>query len=836
MNKKKRHIELLPVLGAMLLFSCVEKEPLMIDCPQDGDPVPVTVSLQLTLDDEVYGTPLTRAVDDPGSAGDTQIQNLCIFQFAGTADDARMVGLTHYYTRDADPDDPEHYLRDDFKQIKLSYSEGDVHTLVIVTNTFRQLPEVETLGDMLSLYRSVEAEADMFGHEGADEGFPNDQNYYQRMNAIAVMEVNNDDVVKATLRRSMARVNVTIDNTGADGLQIRKVWLRNVSQKDYYVTDYSYFDEHDQVQLLRSTPFRDEYDPAFPMRGDYPARTWEDGGGTNSAGTGTGTATYRWYVPCNMRGTDESVTLTARKNESQLTLGATYLYILARQGSDADGDGLGDELMEYRFYLGENEVNNFDLRPNTSYSYHFTFDGKGLAETDGRALDLGKTDFDVDANCYIVNPPLEGVRKYSFNVVHRPNIFWGSPKEGDRYGLRSQYPDHFIGTDETWYARVLWSDYPYTTEQVNAVLSHNTGTGAGGYMDISQRVELTIPADLPEGNMIIGVCTDSENGADILWSWHVWITKYQPDDIEGHAPEADTFVYHVEGGEVHRYNNAAFNTGTYKNGYAMDRNLGALDQKYRTTRGLGFYYQFGRKDPFPGNYTVYTYQFDGTRTAIGGDPVPKVQQNSTGQGGKNVPYAVLHPRTFIQGSGSWTYNDIFNPSQYNSLIRWQDPMNTYRTDNEEAGANKDKSFFDPCPSGWRVPDNGWVSDFVGDGAGSSTTNTSVTCQWGVENVIGTNRGTGSTYFPYGFLEAKNHNFEGKYAQTAFFPAAGYRIYNYSGQDGRLLNLGKYGKYGQQIPNGTGAVYHFFIYVGGSYAAYTNYCFQVEGASIRCVRK
>ena len=807
----------LPALGAALLLSCTEKEPVPAG-PVGGEAyVPATVSLNLTLSGEENGTPKTRAIDDPGTVANTAIRNLCILQYKGTSDDAPLVGEVHYLRDDVDSED-EDYLN--LNQIKLADSQGEQHTLVILTNTFRQLPKVETLGEMLSLWRTVEGEPDVFGHEGQGEGFPNDRDYYQRMNALAVTVVENDAVIKGTLRRSMARVNVEIINDGTDGLQIRKVQLRNVSQKDYYVTDYSYIDANDEVQTLRSTPFQDEYVPAFPMRADYVAKDWA---GTNTAGDGTGTATYRWYVPSNMRGTDANNTLPSEKNLCPNAGGATYLYILARYGQDGDSDGLNDELIEYKFYLGENLINNFDLNPNTSYSYRITFNGKGNTSTDRRVNDMGAVNFTVDANSYIVNPPAEGVRKYTFNVVHRPNIFWGTPNGEDRYGLQAQYSNNWIASTETWKAYILWSDVPY---EMNDILTRKTGTGAGGYNDATQRVELTIPSDITEGNIVVGVWTDDPS--NILWSWHIWITKYQPDDIQGHAPDAGTYIYSVESGEVHRYGGSAWTTGRYKDGYAMDRNLGALDDRSNGNTPPGFYYQFGRKDPFPGAYTVYTYNADGIRTTRAGDAVPKVAGSATGQNWKNVPYSVNNPRIYVTGSYYWTCGDVFNPVNYDYSIVWQDPYNGYRTDVEEQGTNLTKSVFDPCPPGWKVPVNGTWADFSGDGAGSSTTSQTVKFQWGVETFNGRNRGTGRTYYPLTFYASKSNPTDSS-IPTIFFPASGYR------NDGGVMSyVGRDGHYWSSSPVSVTDGFNLYFYSSSVSPSYVRN--RARGFLVRCVRE
>ena len=219
----------------------------------------------------------------------------------------------------------------------------------------------------------------------------------------------------------------------------------------------------------------------------------------------------------------------------------------------------------------------------------------------------------------------------------------------------------------------------------------------------------------------------------------------------------------------------------------MDRNLGALDDKYHSaSQNMSKYYQFGRKDPFNSSISCWTYDSEtfAPSTLSDGGVVKiirsEIDNGTYNTGGKNVPFAVNHPNNFICGSSTlgsyWTggdqamggNGDIFNPVPHKG-IHWQDPKQTERVENEEGGKTDNKTFFDPCPPGWRLPVNGWVSMFIGDGSGSATGSTRVYFQWGVDAT----RGTGRTYFPLGYLADR----DSPNPQTAFFPASGERDYS-----------------------------------------------------------
>ena len=177
-------------------------------------------------------------------------------------------------------------------------------------------------------------------------------------------------------------------------------------------------------------------------------------------------------------------------------------------------------------------------------------------------------------------------------------------------------------------------------------------------------IYFSTPASFHEGNAVIAL----KNSANtILWSWHIWATKA---DIESLAQ-------------------------TYPNGVGemMDRNLGALTNEHTSdARSYGLYYQWGRKDPFIARNT--------NTGSTGSWPLSESAQSVGGyqdNGAKSITYSIQNPTTFISWNGynyDWCYG--FNPLENYDKTRW--------------GTEKTK--YDPCPPGWRVPDGGvdgfWV--------------------------------------------------------------------------------------------------------------------------------
>lgn len=763
----------------MVFTSCVKED--FVNDNNEGSYRMVETSLRLYVADEINGRTGTKAVDDPADSASTKIRNLNILQFNGTSEDSRIVGEVRYLTASADSPDKEPYLN--LNDIHMAESEGALHTVVFLANVFTKVPQVQTLKEMKDYLYYIENEADLFGYEGDGEDFPGGTTYYQRLSGIAVSPITNGTNLTAALRRSMARLNINITITDKDNLVVDSLQICNVSQKTWFLTNYSYFDttgqDPDGIGELFPGGFVDSYDPEYPARMNYDSRPWP------AENEGKGNASFTFYVPANQRGRCDDKHLPSEKNNCAHADGATYVRIYGRYGENQDIHII------YTYYLGENLRNDFNLCPNKSYTYNFVLDGRGDSTVDDRIEDMNTVDFAVDANSYILNPPLSHTRSYTFNVVNRPKIFWIQ-----RYGLYDTSLNYGIDMTKPWHARILWSDIEMTKEEREAFLTRSTGNGSGDYMSDSQRVKVTVPAGMKAGNVVVGLyLLDPEN---IIWSWHLWITDYCPDDIVGHTPIRNTmdeqgnplvkYIYDVAGGEVHRYGGASWQDpdGKYYNGYVMDRNLGAHDKKSRTEfeNGSGLTYQFGRKDPIARG-EIYKYDVSGAMTKTNHIGIDSEDPRLDGLNGSHVPYFVNHPLQYIKaGDNYWTSNDIFNPTELNYNTLWFDPFFEHGDIPEEKG----KSIFDPCPPGWCLPEakvdpkrdwliedakNNWLDGFSGDNKGYDTTSETVNMQWNSESY---GMGTGRTYFPRGFLASKDD----PDAPKIFFPGVTNRfIYYYS---------------------------------------------------------
>ena len=258
-----------------------------------------------------------------------------------------------------------------------------------------------------------------------------------------------------------------------------------------------------------------------------------------------------------------------------------------------------------------------------------------------------------------------------------------------------------------------------------------------------------------EGNAVIAA---KDASGKILWSWHIWFTD-QPK------------------GQVY-YNNA---------GTLMDRNLGAISATPGDVGTLGLLYQWGRKDPFLGSSSISIRTLAKSTITW---PSAVSSDSSTG----TIAYATANPTAFI------TYNDsnedwYYTGSESTDNTRW-------------TTSDKTKSIYDPCPSGWRVPDGG-DNGVWSKALGSSFTNSSL--------YNSTNEGM---------------NFSGKFgnASTIWYPASGSRRC-YSGS---LDGVGSDGYYWSASPSSNDAYSMFFFDYGN--VVLSGLSLRASGCSVRCLQE
>lgn len=320
---------------------------------------------------------------------------------------------------------------------------------------------------------------------------------------------------------------------------------------------------------------------------------------------------------------------------------------------------------------------------------------------------------------------------------------------------------HPEGTPAT--AAVLWETFGTSTQPTVGDLIKADVEYKDGYVHFSTADTFT------KGNALIVV--KDENGT-ILWSWHIWLTD---------RPAEQVYV-----------NNA---------GTMMDRNLGATSATPGDVGALGLLYQWGRKDPFVGADAIVSYKDDLDRVlsdfAQATTPFGTSESNET-RG--TVDYAIKNPNVYLYKlSGDWLYG----ATMANDATRW----------------SSEKTIYDPCPAGWRVPDQAvWLT--------ANSNNPNITKVTIISD--STNKGLNIE----GFVGT---------GEIVWYPFAGRRCRSNGGlSDGNNNSVvgsnGYYWNVSYNAEKSSFSPYHFRIFIGnGSYFGFNSGDSPVVGKSVRCVK-
>jgi hypothetical protein len=416
-----------------------------------------------------------------------------------------------------------------------------------------------------------------------------------------------------------------------------------------------------------------------------------------------------------------------------------------------------------------------------SFKFTFTVDGKDVMGTVEDASTFGllagtQYTFDITikrlavevtntANCYMIAPGYSLIIPIDVKGNGDANAVAGT-------GLDVHHTAASVG--------ILWETSP-------DLISLN------GFTTVNQKTEITANDATQTGNAVIAAYSGANQTGDILWSWHIWVTDYNPDSTP------------VENGDVYTIANT---NGSYT---WMDRNLGATTASPAITTTMGLLYQWGRKDPFPGA-TSYTGISDGSYSSITiydvNGTVLTEERGISGTGVKHKPSvatasdkilnlknSIKNPMTFYYGvSGSNIGNDWYTVSntsdrRYQNDALWRGGGNANPTE---------KTIFDPCPPGWKVPT--W------NGASPWRVFTTSSFTWTED---------------YGRI----------YRGKIFYPADGTR----QGDSGALYHIGSYGIYWSASISST-PMYSYCLYFYSGNVLTSGYSNRADGISVRCVKE
>jgi hypothetical protein len=257
------------------------------------------------------------------------------------------------------------------------------------------------------------------------------------------------------------------------------------------------------------------------------------------------------------------------------------------------------------------------------------------------------------ANSYII--PVEKDISHKLSI-ERIDDYWGS---SDQY-FGGNTPTNTIENNPNLKIKVVWADFDYYDKIIPTVDAKDKS--------MLIKVRSISPSG---GNMVVAVT--NQDGA-ILWSWHLWFSDIDPN-------------YYSEG---------LIQAGTK----LMDRNLGAKAKAREGNAGelFGMLYQWGRKDPFPAGCRESPYSSTLVEQTI---YTPEGIKNSTSnkdavwyniKDNGSIKLSIANPSAFYcsettKNNGDWIVNNL----GVNQNYRWK-------------ASGKEKTIYDPCPYGWRVPD------------------------------------------------------------------------------------------------------------------------------------
>ena len=314
-------------------------------------------------------------------------------------------------------------------------------------------------------------------------------------------------------------------------------------------------------------------------------------------------------------------------------------------------------------------------------------------------------------------------------------------------------------------AKIVWSDEKDLV--TSPTIAHISGDG---FLDFEVK-----PDNIKSGNAVVAVM----KGNTVVWSWHLWFAPKSALNtiaVTNHTNYTYNFTEEILGwkpkGEVTTYNTPRTVKvkveQTIANGGVKQVTVLNITQNNGGKKGgITTYYQFGRKDAFPG--------MDETQ-------LPQGSINKNAGNNMSIINGIQNPENFYTWGTTW-YNNP--PTGYTYSNLWS-AENTTDGFNDNAVI---KTVYDPCPAGFKIPASNAFTGFTSDGQNQYTAANI--------NVDGTADSPGtkfSTNYGHNFWTNSSKN------KTIFFPASGFR----KGGNGSLDYVGNSGGYWSALPDGTGS--------------------------------
>ena len=331
-------------------------------------------------------------------------------------------------------------------------------------------------------------------------------------------------------------------------------------------------------------------------------------------------------------------------------------------------------------------------------------------------------------------------------------------------------------------AEVVWADAANLVSSLS--IAHD---GGNAFLDFEVK-----ESDIQSGNAVVAVTKGSGASKTVLWSWHLWFAPKDALDkipVTNHQGVVYNFTKEALGWKPTQWTWTTYDQArtvkvkVEQTGSKQITVINITQNPFNVRKGATTFYQFGRKDAFPG-VEASDLAANSHFTENAGDNM-------------SIMNGILNPDKFYTWGSNWQ-------NRYSYYNLWS-ADNTVTGDFDQGNDNPVvKTVYDPCPAGFKIPANNAFTGFTTTGQNSSTLSDF--------NVDGTN--DEQTY-----QDNFGHKFWTSSSKTATinFPASGYRHFS----SGSLNSIGNYGGYWSTVPSFPYSGCYFFSFPGRVYPLFNN---------------
>ncbi len=280
------------------------------------------------------------------------------------------------------------------------------------------------------------------------------------------------------------------------------------------------------------------------------------------------------------------------------------------------------------------------------------------------------------SNCYIV--PFPG--KYLFHVNYPGNGVLPYKADYTTLGLgdvcnadgkfftednMEDYEMRYLWASGTTFENIKTANPGYTNDQVVEEVVEVNMYGTNVMLDVKD-----VNQEL-KGNLVVALSKKGSN--EVIWSWHIWFGRPTVQHYKFPATRPSIGI-----------NNEHW--------YMLDRNIGAETAELGNVLSYGLYYQLGRHTPFITPSDNGTWP-NWSQTVFVNAYFAEGQKNwgiESMANGDSYPYA--RPMTMNSSAARNTTDGTLDNIYDYSWVAFDLPA-----------AEKSKTFFDPCPLGYKLP-------------------------------------------------------------------------------------------------------------------------------------